>query len=69
MKKRKSPPSNGRLGNLILVDKKRLHKELSDFEKGVKTKEQVEANADVLFEHLRKNYQLVGIKVKCEGVK
>ncbi len=54
MKKEKNLPSNGRLGNLILVDKKRLHKELSDFEKGVKTKEQVEANADVLFEHLRR---------------
>jgi len=36
------------------VDKKRLATELSQFQAGVKTKEQVEANADVLFERLRR---------------
>lgn len=51
--KKKSPP-NGRLTNFVCVDKKRLHKELSDFQSGVKTKEDVEATADVLFERLRR---------------
>ena len=54
MKKQKNLPSNGRLGNLILVDKKRLSKELSQFQAGVKSKEQVEANADVFFESMRR---------------
>lgn len=53
-KTKKSPPCNGRLGNFILMDKKRLATELSQFEEGVKSKEEVEANADVLFEHLRR---------------
>jgi len=51
---KKSPPSNGRLGNFILVDKKRLATEISQFKAGVKSKEEVEANADVLFERLRR---------------
>ena len=50
----KSPPCKSRLGNFVLVDKKRLSKELSDFQAGVKSKEEVEAVADVLFEHLRR---------------
>ena len=54
-KKKKSPPCNGRLGNFVLVDKKRLAKELSQFQAGVKSKEQVEATADVLFERLRRS--------------
>ena len=53
-KTKKNLPCNGRLGNLILVDKKRLSKKLSQFQAGVKSKEQVEANADVFFEHLRR---------------
>lgn len=52
-KKKKSPP-NGRLTNFVCVDKKRLSKELSDFQTGVKSKEEVEATADVLFERLRR---------------
>ena len=51
---KKSLPSNGRLGNFGLVDKKRLDKELSQFKAGVKSKEEVEATADVLFERLRR---------------
>ena len=54
MKNKKNLPCNGRLGNLILVDKKRLSKELSDFQAGVKSKEEVEANADVFFESMRR---------------
>lgn len=54
MKTKKNLPSNGRLGNLILVDKKRLSKELSDFQAGVKKKEDVEAVADVFFEQMRR---------------
>jgi len=42
MKKQKSLPSTSRLGNLILVDKKRLATELSQFQAGVKTKKQWE---------------------------
>jgi len=51
---KKSPPCKSRLGNLILVDKKRLAIELSQFKAGVKTKEDVEATADILFERLRR---------------
>ncbi len=57
-KKKKSPP-NGRLTNFICVDKKRLSKELSDFRKGVKSKEEVEVVADVFFEQMRR---LNGVK-------
>ena len=53
-KNKKNLPCNGRLGNLILVDKKRLSRELSDFQAGVKSKEEVEANADVFFESMRR---------------
>ncbi len=53
-KTKKSPPCNGRLGNFVLVDKKRLSTELSQFQAGVKSKEEVEATADVLFERLRR---------------
>jgi len=53
-KTKKSPPCKSRLGNLILVDKKRLDKELSDFQAGVKTKEDVELVIDPLFERLRR---------------
>ena len=53
-KKKKSPPCNGRLGNFVLVDKKRLAKELSHFQAGVKSKEDVEAVADVFFEQMRR---------------
>lgn len=52
-KKKKSPP-NGRLTNFVLVDKKRLSKELSQFQAGVKSKEDVEVIADILFERLRR---------------
>lgn len=51
---KKSPPSNGRLGNFILVDKKRLATELAQFQAGVKSKEEVEAVLDPLFECLRR---------------
>jgi len=54
MKKRKSPPCKGRLNKFVLVDKKRLDKELSQFKAGVKSKQDVEATADVLFERLRR---------------
>ncbi len=47
---KKSPPCNGRLGNFVLVDKKRLAKELSQFKAGVKSKEEVEATASVFFD-------------------
>jgi len=53
-KKKKSPLCKSRLGNFGLVDKKRLDKELSQFKAGVKSKEEVEATADVLFERLRR---------------
>jgi len=53
-KKKKACHGNDRLGNFVLVDRKRLAKELSDFQAGVKTKEQVEATANVLFERLRR---------------
>ena len=53
-KTKKNLPCNGRLGNLILVDKKRLSKKLSQFQAGVKSKEEVEANADVFFESMRR---------------
>jgi len=56
--KKKSPP-NGRLTNFVCVDKKRLSKELSDFQAGVKSKEDVEATADVFFEQMRR---LNGVK-------
>jgi len=56
---KKSPPCKSRLGNFVLVDKKRLSKELSDFQAGVKTKEQVEATADIFFERMRR---LNGVK-------
>ncbi len=58
IKKKKSPP-NGRLTNFICVDKKRLSKELSDFQAGVKEKREVEAVADVFFEQMRR---LNGVK-------
>jgi len=54
MKTKKSLPDNGRLGNFVCVDKQRLAKELSDFRKGVKSKEDVGTTTGVLFEHLRK---------------
>ena len=53
-KEKKNLPSKGRLENFVLVNKQRLAKELSDFQAGVKSKEEVEATADVLFEHLRR---------------
>ena len=51
---KKSLPPNDRLGNFVLIDKQRLSKELADFKAGVKTKEEVEVVADVLFERLRR---------------
>jgi len=53
-KTKKSPPCNGRLGNFVLVDKKRLATELSQFEAGVKSKEEVEATIDGLFGTMRR---------------
>lgn len=54
-KKKKSLASREtRLTNFVCVDKERLSKELSDFRKGVKSKEEVEVTADVLFERLRR---------------
>lgn len=63
-KKKKSLPATGRLRNnnrssdklnsFVLVDKQRLAQSLKDFQAGVKSKEQVEAVADVLFERLRR---------------
>jgi len=53
-KTKKSPLCKSRLGNFVLVDKKRLTKELSQFEAGVKSKEEVEATVDVYFESMRR---------------
>lgn len=53
-KTKKKSLTEARLTNFICVDKKRLSKELSDFQAGVKSKEQVEATADALFESLRR---------------
>ena len=53
-KPKQSPSSNNGLGNLILVDKKRLVQKLSQFQMGVKSKEEVEAVAEVLFEQMRR---------------
>jgi len=50
--KKEKACQDDRLGNLILVDKKRLAKELSDFQSSVKSKEEVEAVADVFFEQM-----------------
>ena len=64
MKNKKNLPSNGRLGktaltcdklsSFVCVDKKTLISNLKQFQAGVKKKEEVEANADVFFEHLRR---------------
>ena len=53
-KTKQSPSSNDGLGNFVLVDKKRLATEIAQWGEGVKTKEEVEATADVLFERLRR---------------
>ena len=54
MRKQKSPPCNGRLGKFILLDKEKLAKEISQWGKGVKTKKEIEATVDVLFERLQR---------------
>jgi len=54
LKTKKSPPCKSRLGNLILVDKKRLATEISQFKAGVKSKEEVEATVDAYFESMRR---------------
>jgi len=53
-KAKQSPSSNDGLGNFVLVDKKRLATEIAQWGKGVKTKEEVEATVDILFERLRR---------------
>jgi len=53
-KKQKSPPCKSRLGNFVLVDKKRLSKKISQWGEGVKTKKEIEATVDVLFERLQR---------------
>ena len=53
-KTRQSPSPNDRLGNFVLVDKKRLTKEISQWGKGIKTKKEIEATVDVLFEQIRR---------------
>jgi len=53
-KPKKSPPCNGRLGKFVLVDKKMLAKKISQWGKSVKTKKEIEATVDVLFERLRR---------------
>ncbi|GAG85190.1 unnamed protein product [marine sediment metagenome] len=51
-KLKQNPSSNNRLGNLILVDKKRLAQELSQSRDNVNTKEDIEATMDIFFAHL-----------------
>jgi len=51
---KKNPPDKGRLGDFVCVSKQRLAKELSDFRNNVKSKEEVEAVADVFFESMRR---------------
>ena len=53
-KTKKSPPNKGRLGNFVCVDKKTLISNLKQFQAGVKSKEEVEANADMFFESMRR---------------
>lgn len=58
-KTKKSLPPNGRLGDLILVDKQGLTKLLHDYEFGVKTKEEIVPFVDSYFELMRR---LNGVK-------
>lgn len=53
-KKKSLASRETRLTNFVCVDKERLHKELSQFQAGVKSKEEVEATADVFFEQMRR---------------
>jgi len=49
MKKQKNPPSKGRLGNLVLIDKQRLSRKLSEIPHDVNTRADVEATMDIFF--------------------
>ncbi len=46
---RKSPPSNGRLGNFVLPDKEAVNSNLRQSQVNVNTKEDVEATMDIFF--------------------
>jgi len=52
--KKKARQVDGRLGNFVLPDKKAVEENLTQFQKGVKSKEEVEAVADCYFETMRK---------------
>ena len=54
MSKRKNPPDEGRLGDLVLIDKKGLIKLLHDYESGVKEKDEILPFADRYFEQMRR---------------
>jgi len=53
-KTKKSPPSKGKLGDFVIPNKKTVISNLKQFQAGVKSKEEVEANADVFFESMRR---------------
>jgi len=52
MPKKKNPPDKGRLGNLVLIDKQRLSRKLSEIPPDVNTKADVEATMDIFFEQM-----------------
>lgn len=49
-----TPHDHARLGSFVIPNKAKVEESLSQFKKGVKTKQEVEAIADVFFESMRR---------------